>query len=71
MVKNGKLLTENERAELGHLSGSRDSQGWSGSVNSRREIIYLVQKIGENSSLTVTVNSRKGGVVKKEIKLTN
>ena len=68
-LENAELVSGPERATLGHLSGSRDTQGATGTAASRREIEYVVRVTGRGASLTLIVHSEKGGVVRRNVAL--
>lgn len=68
-LKNAKLIGGGNHTNLGHLKGSRDTQGRAGIAESRYMLEYLVLKTGSDPVFTVTVGCEKGGVVRREIRL--
>ena len=63
-VKDAELISGEPRTDLGNLDGTRDNNG----VTSR-SVDYLFQITGKNPVATFTVQSEKGGTIKKEISL--
>ncbi len=64
---NAELIDGKPRTNLGHLAGRRDDDASLGS--SIGEVTYLIRVTGANPSATFTVESEKGGRVKREIAL--
>ena len=63
------LITGSERTDLGHLPGTRDTQGATGTSASRRTLEYAVRITGSHPSFSIAVTSEKGGVARREIAL--
>ena len=66
---NAELVTGSARTTLGHLLGSRDTQGQSGTSGARAAFEYVVRATGGNARLVITAVSEKGGVVREEVRL--
>jgi hypothetical protein len=64
-VKDAELVSGKTRTDLGHLTGRRDEN----SATSKTEVEYLVKTTGTDPSITIQVQSEKGGKVKREVKL--
>jgi len=64
-----ELLSGSARTDLGHLAGSRDTQGITGRAESTRNLEYVFRISGSRPSVIVTVASEKGGVVRKTVSL--
>ena len=64
-ITDGELTAGKTRMDLGHLSGRRDND----MATSRREIEYIVRITGANPTATITIQSEKGGQVKRELEL--
>lgn len=65
----GELVTGALRTTLGHLKGSRDTQGRSGVSESRATLEYVVRTTGANPRLVLTIESEKGGTTRREVNL--
>lgn len=63
---NAELVDGKKRTDLGHLAGRRDDNA---SSNATKELSYVLRITGANPSVTVNVESEKGGRVKREISL--
>jgi hypothetical protein len=68
-LRDATLVAGQERTELGHIAGSRDTQGSEGRADSRRSVEYVVRVTGSRPVLELTVFSEKGGVVRREVEL--
>ena len=66
-LKDAELISGKKRVDIGHLNGKRGSQGES--ADSKHTVEYIVRVNGKNPSVSVTVQSEKGGVVRKVIYL--
>lgn len=66
-LKNAELISGNSRADLGHISGRRNSD--SSSTESKRVLEYGLKINGPNAAATLIVKSVKGGTVTKTIRL--
>jgi len=66
-LKNAELISGKLRTDLGHITGSRDSDDASSS--SKRNLTYGIRINGSDATATLTIYSDKGGVVSKVIKL--
>jgi murein tripeptide amidase MpaA len=64
-VKDAELISGKTRTDLGHLTGRRDEN----SATSKTEVEYLVKTTGTDPTITINVQSEKGGKVKREVKL--
>jgi hypothetical protein len=64
------LVAGSRRTDLGHISGSREAQGSSGPVASRRRLEFVFRITGDSPSVMVTISSEKGGFVQETIPLT-
>lgn len=63
-VKDAELISGEPRTDLGNLDGTRDNSGVT-----TRSVDYVFQITGKNPVATFTVQSEKGGTIKKEISL--
>lgn len=63
-VKDAELISGEPRTDLGNLDGTRDNNGVT-----TRSVDYVFQITGKNPVATFTVQSEKGGTIKKEISL--
>ncbi|MFQ5568623.1 MAG: M14 family metallopeptidase [Rhodothermales bacterium] len=63
------LVTGSSRTDIGHLQGTRDSQGPTGTSASRRILEYVVRRTGPRPAFSIAVHSEKGGIARKEISL--
>jgi len=59
------LITGSERTDLGHLPGTRDTQGG----GARRTLEYAVRLTGSHPTFSIAVISEKGGIARREIAL--
>ncbi len=59
------LITGSERTDLGHLPGTRDTQGG----GARRTLEYAVRLTGSHPTFSIAVISEKGGTARREIAL--
>jgi len=66
-LENAKLMTGKHRTDLGHISGSRNSD--QAGSESKRQLNYSIKLTGRNAVATLTIQSDKGGTVTKTIKL--
>lgn len=66
-LENAELISGDLRTDLGHISGSRDSNDTS--TDSKRNLTYSIKIIGQNAKATLTISSDKGGTVTKMINL--
>jgi len=64
-LKDAELISGKKRVDIGHLNGKRGSQG--DSADSKHTVEYIVRVTGKNPSVSVTVQSEKGGTVRKDI----
>ena len=64
-AKNAECIDGKKRTDLGHLSGRRDED----QSSSTKEISYFIRITGANPSVTVTVESEKGGKIRRGISL--
>ncbi len=65
----GELVTGAARTAVGHLKGSRDTQGQSGASESRATLEYVVRTTGANPRLVLTIESEKGGTTVRVVDL--
>lgn len=63
-VKDAELISGEPRTDLGNLDGTRGNNGVT-----TRSVDYVFQITGKNPVATFTVQSEKGGTIKKEISL--
>ncbi len=63
-LKDAELVGGKMRTDLGHLDGSRENEGVT-----KCEVEYILKITGKNPTAIITVQSEKGGTVKKEISL--
>lgn len=63
-VKDAELVSGKPRTDVGHLDGSRESEGIT-----TRTIEYVFKITGKTPMATVTIQSEKGGTTRKEISL--
>jgi len=68
-LKDAILTNGKKRTAIGHLKGSHDSELGTGTTESQKVLEYVVQVSGNNPVFSITIESEKGGTVKKEIKL--
>ena len=68
-LADAELLSGSARTDLGHLGGSRDTQGSTGRTESTRTVEYVLRVSGDRPSVVVTIASEKGGVVRKTVSL--
>jgi len=66
-LENAELISGESRADLSHITGTRDSED--SSSNSKRKISYAIKLTGPNASAKLTIQSDKGGTVSKTIEL--
>lgn len=64
-VNDGELTTGQSRMDVGHLTGRRDNDV----ATSRKQIEYIVRITGANPRATITIQSEKGGRVRRELEL--
>lgn len=65
-LTDAQLVEGNPREDLGHLQGRRDDGA---AFGSQKTVTYVVKITGSNPKATITVQSEKGGTIKKEISL--
>lgn len=65
-LTDAQLVEGNSREDLGHLQGRRDDGA---AFGSQKTVTYVVKITGSNPKATITIQSEKGGTVKKEISL--
>lgn len=65
-LTDAQLIEGSPREDLGHLEGRRDEGATFGS---QKTVTYVVKIIGNNPKATITVQSEKGGTVRREISL--
>ncbi len=65
-LNGAELIDGKPRTDLGHLSGRRDDDAATESI---RDVTYLIRISGSNPTAIVTVESEKGGRVRREIPL--
>jgi hypothetical protein len=70
-LRDAELVSGAPRTDLGHLRGSRDTQGDNRLAESRRTVEYVVRTTGARPVAVVTVVAEKGGTVKRELALTS
>ena len=63
-LENAELVTGKSRTDLGHLAGSRDSEGVT-----NKSVEYVIKITGKNPVARVTVQSEKGGTSSKRLNL--
>lgn len=68
-VADADLVVGSERTEVGHLAGTRDTRGRTGTVDTRRTIVYVVRATGGSPRMSIEVRSEKGGLVRESISL--
>ncbi|MCZ6916284.1 MAG: M14 family metallopeptidase [Gemmatimonadetes bacterium] len=68
-LTDGELVAGAARTTIGHLNGSRDSQGQSGTSESRGALEYVVRTTGANPRFVLTIESEKGGTTRREVDL--
>ncbi len=68
-LADAELVSGQERADLGHLMGTRDAQGRTGTAATRRSLEYVVRSTGDDPRVSITVRSEKGGVRRDEVRL--
>jgi hypothetical protein len=68
-LTDAELLSGSAQTDLGHLAGSRDTQGSTGRTESTRTVEYVFRVNGGRPSVVVTITSEKGGVVRKTVSL--
>ncbi len=64
-----ELVSGSLRTELGHLLGTRDDQGRTGTAGMRRTLEYVVSATGSDPRVSITAVSEKGGTVRREVRL--
>ncbi|MCZ6857047.1 MAG: M14 family metallopeptidase [Gemmatimonadetes bacterium] len=64
-----ELVTGEARTTLGHLNGSRDTQGQRGTFESRRTLEYVVRVTDAQAAFGITILSEKGGRTRRDILL--
>lgn len=64
-LANAELVEGKTRTDLGHLEGRRDGDA----AATVREVSYVIRVTGANPVATVTIESEKGGKVKRDIPL--
>ena len=64
-----ELVTGQARTTLGHLSGSRDTQGQRGTSEARRTLEYVVRATESQAVFGITILSEKGGRTRRDILL--
>jgi len=68
-LSNAELVSGKKRTDLGHLSGSRATRGRTGTADARRTVEYVVRVTGGSPSMTIEVQSEKGGVSREVVRL--
>jgi hypothetical protein len=68
-VTDAELVVGSKRTEVGHLLGTRDTQGRTGTADSRCTVVYVVRATGGSPRMSIEVRSEKGGVVRESIRL--
>ncbi|HWP38799.1 MAG TPA: M14 family metallopeptidase [Gemmatimonadales bacterium] len=68
-LRDAELVSGAKRTEIGHLKGSRDTQGDMRRAESRRTVEYVARVTGARPLATITVVSEKGGTTKREVVL--
>ena len=69
VLHDAELVTGSERMSLGHLLGSRDTQGSTGTSATRATFEYVIRSTGTNPRVVVSATSEKGGTASKELRL--
>ncbi len=70
-LTDAELVSGSRRADLGHLMGTRDGRGRSGTTAASRTVEYVVRSTGNDPRVVITVRSEKGGVTREEVRLHN
>lgn len=65
-LTDAQLIEGSPREDLGHLEGRRDEGATFGS---QKTVTYVVKITGNNPKATITIQSEKGGTVRREISL--
>jgi hypothetical protein len=69
-LTDAELVTGSVRTDIGHLAGTRDSRGSSGTAATRRMIEFVARASGDNPRVVlITARSEKGGVARRELRL--
>ncbi|MFC1640061.1 M14 family metallopeptidase [Gemmatimonadota bacterium] len=68
-VTDAELIVGSIRTDVGHLLGTRDTQGRTGTADARRTVEYVVRATGGSPSVAIEVCSEKGGVVREVVRL--
>ena len=68
-LRDAELVSGGRRVDLGHLKGSRDTQGETGRAESRASAEWVVRVTGPRPTAVVTVVSEKGGTTMREVPL--
>ena len=68
-LSGAELVAGARRTEIGHLMGSRDTQGSSGTARARRTLEYVVRATGSRPVFSIVVRSEKGGLAREEVRL--
>jgi murein tripeptide amidase MpaA len=68
-LTDAELVTGSVRTDIGHLAGTRDSRGSSGTAATRRMIEFVARASGDNPRVLITARSEKGGVARRELRL--
>ncbi len=68
-LTDAELVVGAKRTDLGHLLGSRDIRGRSGTAGARRSVDYVVRVTGGSPAMSIEVRSEKGGVSREEVRL--
>ncbi len=68
-LRDAELVSGYRRTDLGHLKGSRDTQGDARRAESRRTVEYVVRVAGARPGATITITSEKGGTARREVGL--
>ena len=68
-LTDAELVSGARHTDLGHLKGSRDTQGQAGTAKTHRTLEYIVRATGPSPVLSLLVRSEKGGVARREIQL--
>ena len=68
-VTDAELVVGSKRTEVGHLLGTRDTRGRTGTADARCTVVYVVRATGGSPRMSIEVRSEKGGVVRDSISL--
>lgn len=68
-VHDAELVSGASRADLGHLTGARDTRADDRRAESQALVTYVLRVTGPRPVATITIVSEKGGTVRREIGL--